>query len=61
MLEAFFALGALLRRYWALLGALETLLGAILSDQRSLRDVLRCSWEENVPKDALYVVFLLEF
>ena len=55
------ALGALLGLSWALLGALQTLLGAILSDLGSLQHVLRCSWEEIVPKDALYVVFLLIF
>ena len=61
MLSALGALGALLGLAWALLGTLETLLGAILSDLGSLQHVLRCSGEENVQKDALYVVFLLEF
>ena len=58
---AFGALDALLGLSWAFLGALETLLGAILSDQRSLGDVLACSWEEIWSKDDLYVRFLLIF
>ena len=61
MLSAFVALKALLGLSWALLGALETLLGAILSDLGSLQHVLRCSWEEHVQKDALHVVFLVDF
>ena len=60
-MSAFGALGALLGLSWALLGALETLLGAILSDQRALGDVLACSWEEIWSKDGLYVRFLLIF
>ena len=61
MLSALGALGAVLGLSWALLGALETLLGAILSDQRALGDVLACSWEEVLSKDGLYVRFLLIF
>ena len=61
MLSAFVALGALLGLSWALLGALETLLGAILSDQRALGDVLAGSWEEIWSKDGLYVGFLMIF
>ena len=60
-MSAFEALGALLGLSWALLGALETLLGAILSDQMALGDVLACSWEEIWSKDGLYVRFLLIF
>ena len=55
------ALGALLGLSWALLGALETLLGAILSDQIALGDVLACSWREIWFKDGLYVGFLQIF
>ena len=61
MLSALGALGALLGLSWALLGALDTLLGAILSDLGSLQHVLSCSWDENLSKNALYVVFLVEF
>ena len=59
--QVVFSLGALLGLSWALLSALETLLGAILSDLGSLQHVLRCSLEKKWPKDALYVVFLFEF
>ena len=61
MLGAFGPLGALLGLSWALLGALETPSGAILSDQRSLGDVSACFWEEIWSKDVHYVGFLVEF
>ena len=61
MLSAFEGLGALLGLSCALLGALETLLEAILSDQMALGDVLACSWEEIWSKDGLYVRFVMIF
>ena len=61
MLSALGSLGAVLGLSWALLGALETLLGAILSNQSALGDVLACSWEEIWSKDGLYVGFLMFF
>jgi len=61
ILSAFGALGAVLGLSWPLLGALETLLGAILSDLGSLQHVLKCSWEEIWSKDGPYVVFLVIF
>ena len=57
ILSVFFVLGAFLASSWAVLGALETLLGRILSDLGSLQHVLRRSLYEIWSKQALYVGF----